>query len=485
MSPEQIIIPGRRAVPNCRTGTHLSRRHLLRDCGYGLGAIALSSLLNREKSVSASESTRRNALMPLAGPIKSIIVLHMGGGVSQVDSFDPKPVLEKFVGQDVPPSIAKLVPKGNMRLRTSNLMPSLWEFHQRGECGMPVSELFPEIANHVDDLCVIRSMKHDSPIHTPADYLTLTGSLTGQRPSWGAWLAYGLGSENENLPAFVSMSVGDNFSGPALWGSGFLPPEYQGVNVNGTKGLSDVQLPDGVTLEQRRSQMDWVNTMNREHLDRLQVHEEMEARIRSYELAFRMQTSAPEVFDLAGETNEVRILYGLDRKESAEFGTNCLLARRFVERGVRCVQLIGAGWDAHTDIRDNHTKQASMMDLPIAGLLSDLKRTGLLKSTLVVWGGEFGRTPTVEGDPKKPGRDHNPAGYTIWLAGGNIRGGQIVGATDEVGYTAVERPVHPNDLHATMLHALGLDERAITFNHSGRNEILTNLGGIVIEEVFR
>ncbi len=461
-----------------------SRRQALYRTGYGIGAIALAILHDSQHRSYADASDRHTYPIPLTGPIKSIIVLHMGGGVSQVDSFDPKPALKKYAGKDVPPSIAKLVPKGNKRLRTSNLMPSLWDFKARGECGTPVSDLFPEMAKHVDDLCIIRSMKHDSPIHTPADYLTLTGSLTGQRPSWGAWLAYGLGSENQNLPAFISMSIGDNFSGPALWGSGFLPPEFQGVNVGGKKGINDVQLPEGIKLEHRRAQLDWLATMNREHVNRLQYHDEMEARIRSYELAFRMQTSAPDVFDLSRETNETRALYGLDRKETAEFGTNCLLARRFIERGVRCVQLIGAGWDAHADIRDNHTNQAGMMDQPIGALLADLKRTGLLKSTLVVWGGEFGRTPTVEGNPEKPGRDHNPAGYSVWLSGGNIRGGQIIGATDEVGYTAVERPVHPNDLHATMLHALGISERTIEFNHSGRNEILTNLGGNVIEEVF-
>src|SRR5262249_25181069 len=340
------------------------------------------------------------------------------------------------------------------------------------------------MARCVDALCVIRSMRHDSPIHTPADYLTLTGSLTGQRPSLGAWFAYGLGSGNPDVSAFITMVTGGKFSRPALWASGSLPPEFQGTEVKGTKGIANSTLPAGATLEKRRAQLDLMATLNRRHLERLGPHDELEARLRSYEMAFRMQTAAPEVFDLEGEREATRQLYGLDEKGSAEFGANCLLARRLVERGVRFVQLIGAGWDAHSDIRDNHTKQARMVDRPIAALLTDLKARGLLESTLVVWGGEFGRTPTVEGDVKKPNRNHNPAGYTVWLAGGGVKGGQIIGATDDVGYTVVEHPVHPNDLHATFLSAFGLDQRALWYQHSGRKEIITDLSGEVVKEVF-
>lgn len=461
----------------------VTRREMLRRSGLGLGSLALTWLLAQERRLLAADS--RPALpLQVHGPAKNIILLHMGGGVSQVDSFDPKPALKKYAGQNVPESIAALVPKGNMRLRTANLLPSHWEFSQHGQSGIPVSTLFPEMARHVDDLCVIRSMRHDNPIHTPADYLTLTGSLTGQRPSLGAWFAYGLGSENENLPAFITMTTGDNFSGPALWASGFLPPEFQGTDVRGVQGIANIALPAGATPEQRRAQLDLMAGLNRHHLDRIGVHDELEARIRSYEMAFRMQAAAPEAFDLAGESDATRTLYGVDDKDSAEFGANCLLARRLVERGVRFVQLIGAGWDAHSDIRDNHSKQARIVDRPIAGLLQDLKARGLLDSTLVVCGGEFGRTPTVEGDVKKPGRDHNPAGYTVWLAGGGVKGGQIIGATDDVGYTAVESPVHPNDLQATLLHAFGLDQHELWYEHSGRKEILTNLGGEIIRKVF-
>jgi hypothetical protein len=461
----------------------LSRREMLRRSGLGLGSIALAWLLDRDSPLVAAETTPLRP-WPVPGPAKNIILLHMGGGVSQVDSFDPKPALEKYAGQNVPDSIAARVPKGNMRLRTANLLPSHWEFNQHGQSGTPISTLFPNMARCVDDLCVIRSMHHDSPIHTPADYLTLTGSLTGQRPSLGAWFAYGLGSENQNLPAFITMVTGENFSGPALWASGFLPPEFQGTEVQGVRGIANIALPPGATLEKRRAQLDLMAALNRRHLERLGANDELEARIRSYEMAFRMQTAAPEAFELKGESAATRQLYGLDERASAEFGANCLLARRLVERGVRFVQLIGAGWDAHSDIRDNHTKQARIVDRPIAALLTDLKTRGLLDSTLVVWGGEFGRTPTVEGDVKKPGRDHNPAGYSVWLAGGGVKGGQIIGATDDVGYTVTERPVHPNDLQATFLHAFGLDQRAVRYEHSGRKEIITDLGGEVVKEVF-
>ena len=472
---------------NCSCGNYgpppVSRREMLRRSGLGLGSLALAWLMDSDRHALAG-GVAATLPRPVPGPAKNIILLHMGGGVSQVDSFDPKPTLAKFAGQSVPDSIAARVPKGNSRLRTANLLPSPWEFTNHGQSGIPISSLFPNTARHADDLCVIRSMQHSSPIHTPADYLALTGSLTGQRPSLGAWFAYGLGSENRNLPAFITMVTGENFSGPALWGSGFLPPEYQGVEVNGATGLADAALPVGCTTDQRRAQLDLMGAFNRRHLEHLGPHPELEARIQSYELAFRMQTAAPEAFDLKGESEATRRLYGVDQKETADFGRHCLLARRLVERGVRFIQLIGAGWDAHSDIRDNHTKQARAVDQPIGALLADLKARGMLESTLVVWGGEFGRTPTVEGDPKKPGRDHNPAGYSMWLAGGGVRGGQIIGATDDVGYTVVDRPIHPNDLHATLLKAFGLDERAFWFEHNGRKEIVTDLGGEVVKEVF-
>src|SRR5262245_52683836 len=283
MKPTSIFPCGR--VPDAP----VSRREMLRRSGLGLGSIALGSLW-------AAEGKGPDIRLAVGGPAKSIIVLHMGGGVSQVDSFDPKPALQKYAGQNVPDSIAARVPKGNARLRTANLLPSHWEFTSHGESAIPVSGLFPQVARHVDDLCVIRSMCHSSPIHTPADYLTLTGSLTGQRPSLGAWFAYGLGTENQNLPAFVAMVSGENFSGPALWGSGFLPPEFQGVEVSGPDGLRNLAMPPGYTQTIRRMQLDLMEAFNRKQLERIGPNAEIEARIRSYELAFRMQTEAPELF---------------------------------------------------------------------------------------------------------------------------------------------------------------------------------------------
>ncbi|MBX9628002.1 MAG: DUF1501 domain-containing protein [Gemmataceae bacterium] len=461
----------------------VTRRGLLRRTGGGLGALALTWLLGEDGRLVAADG---KPALPLkaTGKAKSVILLHMGGGPSQVDTFDPKPALTKYAGQNVPDAIAKRVPKGNERLRTANLHPSPFAFKQYGRCGLPVSDLFREVAAHAGDLCLIRSMRHDSPIHTPADYLALTGSLTGQRPSLGSWFAYGLGSENQDLPAFVAMVAGENFSGPPIYGSGFLPPQHQATVVKAGDGLPDLGRPAGTTAAQRRGQLDLLATLNRQHLARHGPHDELDARIGSYEMAFRMQAAAPPVFDLKTATKGEKTLYGLDDPATAEFGTNCLLARRLVERGVRFVQLIQGGWDAHGDLKDNHAKQAKLVDKPIAGLLADLKAHGLLGSTLVVWGGEFGRTPTVEGDVKKPGRDHNPAGYCVWLAGGGVKGGQVIGATDEVGYTVAERPVHPNDLHATVLHAFGLDQHTLWYEHSGRKEIVTNLGGEVVKEVF-
>ena len=466
----------------CRD-TPVSRREMLRRTGGGFGAMALAWLLGEEGRLLGADS---RPVLPLTanGPAKSVIFLHMSGAPSQVDTFDPKPALTKYAGQNVPDSIASRVPKGNARLRTANLLQSYWEFTQHGQSGLPVSSLLPHMARCADDLCVIRSMRHESPIHTPADYLWLTGSITGQRPSLGAWLTYGLGSVNKNLPAFLCMVNGDNDGGPGIWGSGFLPPEYQGTVVSAATGVPDVALPAGQTAAQRRAQLDLLGTLNRGHLARHGAHGELEARIASYEMAFRMQTAAPEAFTLDGESDATKKLYGFDDEKAAPFGRNCLLARRLVERGVRFIQLVQGGWDAHSDLRGNHETQCRLVDQPVAGLLQDLKARGLLESTLVVWGGEFGRTPTVEGDLKKPGRDHNPAGYSIWLAGGGVKGGQIIGATDDVGYTVVDSPVHPNDLQATLLHAFGLDQHALWYEHSGRKEIVTNLGSEIVRKVF-
>jgi uncharacterized protein DUF1501 len=460
----------------------MNRREMLHRSAMGFGSLALAWLLGEQERLLAADGKR---VFPLKvnGPAKNVILLHMGGGPSHLDTWDPKSELSKLAGKDVPESIAKQVPM-NRRLRLNNIYPCPYEFKQYGQSGIPVSNLFAETAQHVDDICLIRSMKHDSPIHTPAEYLTLTGSLTGTRPTIGSWMYYGLGTENQNLPGYIVMTSGENFSGPAIWSAGFLPAQYQGTPVKAAEGIPNIKMPAGYTEANRRAQLDFISKLNQRHQERHGANSELEARIQSYELAFRMQTAAPEAFDLSKESEATKKLYGIGEKETTEYGTNCLLARRLIERGVRFVQLNQGGWDAHGDLKGNHEKQARLVDKPMAGLLADLKARGLLKQTLVIWGGEFGRTPTAEGAGKNPGRDHSPTGYTMWLAGGGVKGGQIIGATDDVGYTVVDRPIHPNDLHATVLHAFGIDQHELYFEHQNRKELVTFNGGEVIKEVF-
>ena len=460
----------------------MDRREMLRRSCLSFGTLALTWLLGEERKLFAAGS---KSPFPLTakGPAKRVILLHMGGGPSHVDTWDPKPELAKLQGKDVPESVAKGVPM-NRRLRLQNIYGCPFEFKRYGQSGIAVSDLFKETARHVDDLCVIRSLRHDSPIHTPAEYIALTGSMTGARPTLGAWLYYGLGTANQNLPGFIVMTAGENFSGPAIWSSGFLPARYQGTPVKASEGIPHIKMPAGFTDADRRAQLDLIGKLNQRHLERHGSHSELEARIASYELAFRMQMAAPEAFDLKEESEATRKLYGLDQKECAEYGTNCLLARRLIERGVRFVQLNQGGWDAHGDLKGNHEKQARLVDRPIAGLLADLKARGLLRDTLVIWGGEFGRTPTAEGNGKNPGRDHSPTGYTMWLAGGGVKGGQVIGATDDIGYTVVNRPVHPNDFHATILKALGIDQHELYYEHQNRQEWVTVNGADFIPEVF-
>ncbi|MFT5466380.1 MAG: hypothetical protein ACI8UO_001480 [Verrucomicrobiales bacterium] len=450
-----------------------SRRHFFAQSAFGAGSLALNSLLAKEPRTHLPASAR------------SVIFLFMSGGPSQVDTFDPKPKLAELAGQDVPESLAKFVPKIK-RAGLKNLMASPWEFHPRGECGMPISTLLPETAKHADDLCVIRSMNHRNPVHGPGECVALTGTGIGDRPSLGAWSIYGLGSETQQLPAFVTMNLhSDGMQHPqaAGWGPGFLPSRFQGTVVDPIKGIRDVEMPAGVSRKQREAELKAIRALNQGFLDRVEQHSELEARIRSYEMAFEMQTAAPELFDIDSETRETHELYGLDAEITQKVGRGCLIARRMVERGVRFVQLRVGGWDAHGNLKGNHDKMAGRTDKPIAALLADLKRRGLFESTLVVWGGEFGRTPTMEG--RANGRDHSPAGYTVWLAGGGVRGGQIIGETDPIGYVVTERPVSPQDLHATVLHSLGVDSKRLTFDLHGLQE--TPLGvtnGAPVFEAF-
>lgn len=472
----------RNGFPCGRTGAPaLSRRHMLASAGLGLGGLALNLLLADEHRLVGDEAAQLDT-RKLTGKAKHVIFLFMSGGPSQVDTFDPKPELAKLNGKDVPDSIARDIPR-IARAPLRNLYASPYRFTNCGKSGLPVSSLFPEIGKQVDDLCILRSCRHTSPIHAPAEYMTTTGTQVGDRPSLGSWITYGLGSEARDLPAFVVFLAGSENGRPVSWSSGFLPARHQGVRV-AANGIPNLSLPPGTTPRQRRAQLDLMAELNQEHQSRHAGESELDARIRSYELAYRMQTAAPEVFDLSHETRETKKLYGIDEKETETYGTYCLLARRLVQRGVRFVQVQSHHWDAHGNLRKNHDEMARKTDRPIAALLEDLRRTGLLEQTLVVWGGEFGRTPTAEAPGPSPGRNHSPSGYCMWLAGGGVRGGQTIGATDPVGYAAVQRPIHPNDLHATILHALGVNQHKLYYRHHNRKELLTVNGGEVVDEVF-
>ncbi|MAI35188.1 MAG: DUF1501 domain-containing protein [Rubripirellula sp.] len=459
--------------------TLINRRTFAANAGLGAASIALQSLLADEHEQAS------NALAPHHQPTaRSVIFLFMSGGPSQVDTFDPKPDLAKLAGQDVPDSLAKKVPRIK-RAGLSNLLASPWNFQQQGNAGVAVSDLLPKLGKHADELCVIRSMTHRNPVHGPGECVALTGTSLGDRPSLGAWSIYGLGSETQELPAFITMNLhtdGMQFPQAAGWNTGFLPPKYQGTLVDPSTGILHAKLPANVSKPQREQELRAIQSMNRKFYSSTKLNE-LEARMRSYETAFKMQTSAPELFAIGQETAETHALYGCSGKTTREVGRACLIARRMVQRGVRYIQIRVGGWDAHGNLKGNHEKMAARTDIPIAALLSDLKRTGLLENTLVVWGGEFGRTPTMEG--RSGGRDHSPTAYTTWLAGGGTQGGQTIGRTDPIGYTVTERPVKPLDLHATILHALGIDAKQLVFDHHGLQENPLGVsGGSVVSEVF-
>jgi hypothetical protein len=465
---------------------------MIQESALGFGSLALAAMLAEDGLAAegpAADSSPILSAVPHHTPTaKSVIFLFMSGAPGQTDTFDPKPTLDRLDGQRVPDSIAATVPNIPRSGVDSKLFASPFPFKPYGASGIPVSSLYPHTAELVDELCIVRSMNHRVPVHGPGECVALTGTGVGDRPSMGAWMTYGLGSQARDLPGFIVFL--SNVTGPPPqlpgWGAGFLPPRYQGTLVDGNRGVPYTEMPDGYTRAHRRRQLDFINEMNRRHLNSQGPDPELQARIDSYELGYRMQASAPEVFDLSRESKRTRDLYGLDVKQTAEFGTHCLLARRLVERGVRCIQLRNGGWDAHGSLKPNHLKGAAHTDRPIAALLRDLKQRGLLETTLVVWGGEFGRTPTIEGNRTgdRRGRDHSPSGYTMWLAGGGVQGGQIIGATDELGYVPIERPLAPADMHATLLHALGIDQNRLSYSHNNRDEIPTVFGGEVIREVF-
>jgi hypothetical protein len=443
----------------------ISRREMLLRAGTGFGALALASLLDQEQAFAESGAPHHKATA------KNVIFLFMEGGPSHIDTFDPKPELEKLAGQPLPASYKPVILA--MGEQNPPLMASKRKWKQHGESGLWISDWLPHTAECADDLCVVRSVWSDAINHSGGVCQMNTGSVFAGRPSLGSWVTYGLGTENQNLPAFVVLedNPGSVINGPRNWGAGFMPAVYQGTPLAGGKEpIRYLANPQGVSEERQRAKLDYINQLNRQHLAERGEQSELDARIKAYELAFRMQAEAPEAVDLASETEETNQLYGIDEKETAQFGRMCLLARRMVERGVRFVQLYsGAGskWDAHSGIEANHGGLCKATDKPIAGLLKDLKRRGLLKDTLVVWGGEFGRTPMSE---KGNGRDHNPSGFTMWLAGGGAKGGHTVGATDDIGLHATENRLHIHDFHATILHLLGVDHMRLAYLHKGRPE---------------
>ena len=459
-----------------RRASAFTRRDFLLRSGAGFGGLALLDLLKGSSLQAAMAETRpANPLAPKAGQFpakaKSVIFLFMEGGPSQMDTFDPKPLLAELAGKPIPPSFGRVITA--MGEFDSPILASKRAWKQHGQAGTWVSDWLPHTAGMVDDIAVIRSCWADGINHSAGVCQMNTGSILAGRPSLGAWTSYGLGSVNQNLPAFVVMQ--DNaatvVNGPRNWGGGFMPAVYQGTRITASsEPIPNLNTPDGIGEAQQRGKLDFLNALNREHAASRQLQTELEARIASYELAFRMQAEAPEAVDMTKETEATKELYGIDEKETAEFGKMCLLSRRLVERGVRFVQLYsGAGskWDSHSKLEENHSKLCRSIDKPVAGLLKDLKARGLLDETLVIWGGEFGRTPMSE---KGDGRDHNPTGFTMWMAGGGVKGGQTIGSTDDVGLHAVEERLHVHDLHATILWLMGLDNMGLVYKYKGRPE---------------
>lgn len=463
-----------------------TRRNILKTAANGFGAVALEAMLQRDMSAAARVNPLAAKPPHFPGKAKSVIFLFMVGAPSSIDTFDPKPLLKQRQGQPLPASFGKVV--SQFTNGDTPLLASPWEFKRYGASGLPVSSLYPNLAKCVDDICFVRSFYTESVVHAPAMYQVHTGRILMGYPSLGSWVTYGLGSASENLPAYVVMPQpeGTPEGGTPCWGSAFLPAVYQGTLLrSGPAPVINLQPPAGISAQRQRQTLDLLQKMN--DLDTGSGDTEMAARISSYELAFRMQTHAPEAVDLSKESAATRRLYGLDDKRTAEFGARCLLSRRLVERGVRFIQIYSGGgpvsiqWDAHKDLVANHEKMCGLTDQPIAALLQDLKQRGLLDSTLVIWGSEFGRLPMSQSGN---GRDHNPHGYTMWFAGGGVKGGQAIGETDEFGLNAVGDRYHMRDFHATILHALGLEQNQLWYLHNGRNEKLTDFGGNVITKVF-
>ncbi len=460
-----------------------SRREILTRSGLGFGWLAAAAMM-RERAGAAPAGPLAPKASPLPATAKRVISLFMQGGPSQMDTFDPKPLLNRLHGKHPPASFGD-EDFQNGKFKDLIVLGSPRKFQRHGQGGVEVSDLLPHIARQADKLAVVRSVHHEGFTHSQAQFLIHNGFARIGRPSLGSWLLYGLGSENQNLPGFVVLLEGGVRSGPAVYGQGFLPAVYQGTSFRpGPNPVLNLSPARGMKRAEQRDLLDTLAALNQTHLAARQADSELSARIESYELAFRMQMAAPEATDISGETEATRKLYGLDNPVSADFGGRCLLARRLVERGVRFVQVwSGNGmnatdWDGHIDCEKNHQAKAAQTDKAVAGLLADLESRGLLDSTLVIWGGEFGRTPTNDGGQSgAAGRDHNPYGFSIWMAGGGVRGGRVTGATDELGLRAVENKVHLHDLHASILGLMGLDHLQLTYRHQGRDFRLTDVGG--------
>ncbi len=458
-----------------------SRRQLLQLAGGGIGSLAFNTM--------AAGAARLDPMAPKAphfpGKAKAVISIFCYGGVSHIDTFDPKPELLRRQGEALTGKGDVVVSQGT----PGGLMPSTWEFRKHGQCGMDVSSLFPHVARHVDEIAFIRSMYTLSNDHAPALFQMNTGTVLQGHPSMGSWITYGLGSESENLPGYIVFTDhrGGPIGGAPNWGNGYMPAAFQGTQFRSTGDpIVDLHPPKDVSRERQRRWLDYLNVMNHRHLEKNPLDSELSARIASYELAYRMQVHATEAIDLNRESEATRKLYGVDQEHTQYFGRQALMAARLVERGVRFVQIYSGGgnfqesWDAHWDLKWNHETHCGETDQPLAALLEDLKGRGLLDSTLIIWHGEFGRMPISQ---RLDGRDHNPYGFTVWMAGGGIKGGSVIGATDEFGFRATEDRKSVNDLHATALHLLGLDHEKLTYPHLGRQMRLTDVSGNVIREI--
>ena len=463
----------------------IDRRKLLTESLCGFGTLALASLQQQSRAYADTRSSLSPRPPHLKAKATSVIFLFMAGGPSHLETFDPKPLLNQLDGQLRPLEFGEA--KYQFVKKDARLLGTKRTFRKYGQSGIEVSDLFPNVAKSIDDIAVIRSCYGDMVVHSAAQYELLSGRVMPGFPSMGAWTIYGLGSESESLPAYVVMPdpEGALEAGQPMYGNGFLPAAYQPTLFRpGERPVLNLELPTGVGMNQRRRTVDLIRQLNEASLS--SDNDEFSARLESYELAFKMQTEAPGVFDLAQESEETLRLYGVGVEPTDDYGRRCLLARRLVEQGVRFTVVVSGGgsgntqWDAHGDIEENHLRMAAETDRPIAGLLADLKRRGLLDTTLVLWGGEFGRSPEAQGGK---GRDHHNLGFSMWMAGGGVQGGRVVGATDAIGLQAIESRYHFRDIHTTILHLLGLDQDLLTYLHLGRNERLTQLRGKLISEI--